>query len=166
MRVLVIALLLTLFPVLAKAQGVLGAPMYPMLYVDEAELAPATFTTLTYPAAPWNDARACLVTMGYKVPQVRTPDLVVIPKGIATFRTGDMLRDSLFPDATHWTSPTIGYALIKTHRVLIADRYKDSFKVLRHEALHILLWAADRTYGHPEKVFIMCDDARPVPQGG
>ena len=159
----ILVFVLLLFPALAEAQATLGGSLYPMLMINEADLNPAAFERVEYPAAPWNDARTCLEEMGHKVPKMPLPELLVVPNFVQSFRVAEILRDSLGIFGTGFSAPTIAYALSHSHRVLILEHDRNSYRTLRHEAIHLLAWKAARMYGHPGEVFIRCDYGRAVP---
>lgn len=176
MRSLLLATLLALAPVIVQAQApriplengrpafaTMGRETMPMMWIDEAALALDRFERIPFPAARWAEEKACLARLGARVDKVGAPpDIVVIP-AVRTFRVHDMTIDSIIraDDSTwtgeFWDHPTIGYSLVRTGVILMAATYRANPYVLRHEALHFMLWRQYRKLAHPKEFFEPCD---------
>jgi hypothetical protein len=172
------ALLLLLFPCLASAQAeplvydrpmadMLGSATLPMMVIDENTLAGALFVRMPFPEKPWEEAKACvegLTTL--PTPIGEAPSMLVVPVA-RTMRVRDMTLDSLnyASDSTfagaHFSAPTVAYSLVRSNALLVVERYRANVPVLRHEALHFIIWRSLRLYGHPEEFFMPCDKAYP-----
>ena len=63
------------------------------------------------------------------------------------------------PDDTLLSAPTVAYSLVRSNALLVVERYRENVPVLRHEALHFIIWRAFKRYGHPEEFFMPCDKA-------
>ena len=135
-----------------------------MLLIDERALDPERYARVPFPKMYWEEMRACLFKQGVVTDKVGTPpDILVIPN-VRTFRVHDQTTDSLMyaADSTFvgevWSGPTVGYSLVKTGVILAAYRFQKNKYLLRHEALHFLLWRQKRTPGgHPKEYFGPCD---------
>jgi len=92
--------------------------------------------------------------------------MLVVPVA-RTMRVRDMTLDSLnyASDSTfagtHFSAPTVAYSLVRSNALLVVERYRANVPVLRHEALHFIIWRSLRLYGHPEEFFMPCDKAYP-----
>lgn len=145
--------------------AVTGRETMPQFLLDEAALAHDRFERIELPAVFWEEMRACLATTtNLPTPNAgERPTILVIPVA-RTFRVHDMTIDSLnyADDSTYkgenWSSPTVGYALVRTNVILLASRFRANKYVLRHEALHFLLWREKQILGHPKEYFGPCDE--------
>ena len=172
--------LLLLIPSLALAQGealvydrpmadMLGSMTLPMMLIDENTLAGGLFVTMPFPVKPWREAKACVEGL-FKgralAPIGEAPPILVVPAA-RTIRVRDMTLDSLDAASdstfggTHFSTPTVAYSLVRSNALLVVERYRENVPVLRHEALHFILWRSLKLYGHPEKFFMPCDKAYP-----
>jgi hypothetical protein len=171
-------ILLLLLPSLALAQSealvydrpmvdMLGSTTLPMMLIDENTLAGGLFVTTPFPVKPWEEAKACVEALSKRValaPIGEPPPILVVPVA-RTIRVRDMTLDSLdyASDSTfggtHFSAPTVAYSLVRSNALLVVERYRENVPVLRHEALHFILWRSLRLYGHPEKFFMPCDKA-------
>lgn len=143
-----------------------GRETFPMLLIEEAALGPNRYARIPFPKVYWDEMRTCLFKNGLvtNADSVGTPpDILIIPPGVRTFRVHDLITDSLAyaEDSTHlgeiWGPPTVGYALIQSNFILAAYRFHKNKYMMRHEALHFLLWRQKRMYGHPIEFFGPCD---------
>jgi len=141
-----------------------GREAFPMLYIDEGTFDLNTLPEVDYPALAWNQAKACYEQeSGEVVDLAGPPTLRVVPAAVRTFRVRDLTVDSLnYADDTtyageHFAPPTIGYTLVRSGGILIAERYKNNLPVLRHEALHWIIWHQRKILGHPPEFFVPCD---------
>jgi hypothetical protein len=174
------ALLLLLLPSLVSAQtealvydrppvDMLGSTTLPMMLIDENTLAGGLFVMTPFPVKPWEQAKACVEarSKGFALAPIgEAPAMLVVPVA-RTIRVRDMTLDSLDSvsdstfGGTHFSAPTVAYSLVRSNAVLVVERYRENVPVLRHEALHFILWRALKLYGHPEKFFMPCDKAYP-----
>jgi hypothetical protein len=172
------ALLLLLFPSLALAQAeplvydrpmpdMLGSTTLPMMVIDENTLAGGLFVRMPFPEKPWEEAKACVARLStLPIPLGEAPTMLVVPVA-RTMRVRDMTLDSLNYAAdstfagTHFSAPTVAYSLVRSNALLVVERYRANVPLLRHEALHFILWRSLKLYGHPEKFFMPCDKAYP-----
>jgi hypothetical protein len=178
MRTLVLAVVV-LFPSLAGAQEVAYTPAplidsrpqaavmkspFPMTMIDEGVFRRGW--DLSYPKLPWNQAMTCLAHMGVPMSKMGSaPSITVVPY-VQTFRVRDLTLDSLLMenDTTAmpgaFSAPAIGYTLLRSNVVLVTEPYRENTIMLRHEAIHVILWRVLRLYGHvPQTVpyFMKCD---------
>lgn len=142
----------------------------PMMLIDERELEAQLYQTLPFPAKAWNEAVRCVATVAearglkLKLPIGDPPPMLIVPVA-RTIRVVDMTLDSLLyaEDSvrveSHYLSPTIAYALVHTNAVLVVERYQANIPVLRHEAIHFIIWRSLQMYGHPDEFFYPCDKA-------
>ena len=172
------ALSLLLLPSLVSAQtealvydrpmvDMLGSTTLPMMLIDENRLAGGLFVTMPFPDKPWEEAKACVeaLSKGFvPAPVGEAPRMLVVPVA-RTIRVRDMTLDSLdyASDSTfggaHFSAPTVAYSLVRSNAVVVVERYRENVPVLRHEALHFILWRTLQLYGHPEEFFMPCDKA-------
>ena len=172
------ALLLLLLPCLVSAQtealvydrpmvDMLGSTTLPMMLIDENRLAGGPFVTMPFPDKPWEEAKACVeaLSKGFvPAPVGDAPRMLVVPVA-RTIRVRDMTLDSLdyASDSTftgtHFSAPTVAYSLVRSNALVVVERYRENVPVLRHEALHFILWRTLQLYGHPEEFFMPCDKA-------
>jgi hypothetical protein len=170
--------LLLLLPSLAHAQSealvydrpmadMLGSTTLPMMLIDENTLAGGLFVTRPFPVKPWEEAKACVEALSKglaRAPVGEAPPILVVPVA-RTIRVRDMTLDSLdyASDSTfggtHFSAPTVAYSLVRSNALLVVERYRENVPVLRHEALHFILWRSLGLYGHPERFFMPCDKA-------
>lgn len=151
--------------------AVSGKETMPLMMIDEAALEPNAFVGLPYPKQYWEQEKSCLATLlaGNADVSIDTskagdpPEILVVPAA-RTFRVHSTTVDSLLyaDDSTfkgeHWEPPTIGYALIAENAILVTEPYILNPYVLRHEALHFLLWRLNLAkLGHPKEFFGPCD---------
>lgn len=168
--------LLTLLPARAAAQTPLppvtgraifaqsGRQTMPMGMIDEANLSPELYARHQFPPEFWAQEKACLVALGKRVDKVGTPpDILVIP-AVRTIRVHDITVDSLLyaEDSTYagenWEAPTVAVSLVHTNFIVITAQYQANPYVLRHEALHFMLWRQRLApMGHPRAYFGPCD---------
>lgn len=142
-----------------------GLGVMPMLFIDEAALQPERYQRIPFPKVYWDEMRTCLFKQGIATTDVgEPPDILVVPPLIKTFRVHDLTTDSVFyaVDSTFtgevWSPPTVGYSLVKSNLILAAWRFHKNKYMMRHEALHFLLWRQKRIPGgHPPKYFGPCD---------
>jgi hypothetical protein len=170
--------LLLLLPALALAQSealvydrpmvdMLGPTTLPMMLIDENTLAGGLFVAMPFPAKPWEEAKACVeaLSKGFALAPIGEPPPILVVPVARTIRVRDMTLDSLdyASDSTfggtHFSAPTVAYSLVRSNALLVVERYRENVPVLRHEALHFILWRSLRLYGHPEKFFMPCDKA-------
>lgn len=142
-----------------------GAGAFPMMVLEERTLQPRLFEHIPFPATPWAQAMSCLSAHGVDTAGAGpAPELLVVPVA-RTIRVADMTRDSLeyARDSTRmgsaFAAPTIAYSLVRTGVVLVVERYSANVPLLRHEALHFILWRARKLYGHPGEFYWPCDRA-------
>ena len=172
------ALLLLLLPSLASAQAeplvydrpiaaMLGSATLPMMVIDENTLAGGLFVRMPFPEEPWAEAKACVERLSPRhAPIGEAPSMLVVPVA-RTIRVRDMTLDSLNAASdstfagTHFSAPTVAYSLVRSNALLVVERYQANVPLLRHEALHFILWRSLRLYGHPDKFFMPCDKAYP-----
>jgi hypothetical protein len=172
------ALLLLLLPSLVSAQtealvydrpmvDLLGSATLPMMLIDENTLAGGLFVTMPFPIKPWEEAKACVeaLSKGFALAPIgEAPPMLVVPVA-RTIRVRDMTLDSLdyASDSTfagtHFSAPTVAYSLVRANALLVVERYRENVPVLRHEALHFIIWRSLKLYGHPEKHYMPCDKA-------
>lgn len=172
------AFLLLLAPSLASAQAeplvydrpiadMLGSETLPMMVIDENTLAGGLFVRMPFPEKPWEEAKACVEGLSMvRTPIGKAPSMLVVPVA-RTMRVRDMTLDSLNAASdstfagTHFSAPTVAYSLVRSNALLVVERYRANVPLLRHEALHFILWRALKLYGHPEEFFMPCDKAYP-----
>jgi hypothetical protein len=172
------ALLLVLLPTLGSAQtealvydrpmaDMLGSATLPMMVIDENTLAGGLFLTMPFPEKPWEEAKACVEALGFALAPIgEAPTMLVVPVA-RTIRVRDITLDSLnyASDSTftgtHFSAPTVAYSLVRSNALLVVERYRENVPVLRHEALHFIIWRSFKRYGHPEEFFMPCDKAYP-----
>lgn len=178
MRALLLSLAL-LFPVAALAQAPLtvgrvplhpGRPAFatsgvetmPQMSIDEASLQANRFSTFELPAKIWSDMKVCAAKQGYDVSKAgMAPPVMVVPVA-RTIKVHDMTVDSVAyaEDSTFtgeiWTT-TVAYSLVRSGVIVITQSYRQNVYTLRHEALHFIIWRAERAIGHPRRAFIPCD---------
>lgn len=181
MRSLFLAFLLSLFPVTACAQQTVpaaapavhlydGRPSFattgvetmPQMSIDEQSLQPERFASLPFPPVIWSEMKACAAAHGYDVSEAgEAPRIVVVPAA-RTIRVNDMTLDSLMyaEDSTfvgeRWTT-TIAYSLVRSRVIVLVDSYQANRFVLRHEALHFILWRSAKVLAHPRDLYEPCD---------
>ena len=172
------ALLLLLFPSLASAQAeplvydrpiadMLGSATLPMMVIDENTLAGGLFVRMPFPEKPWEEAKACIEGLSMLTTPIGEPPSMLVVPVARTMRVRDMTLDSLnyASDSTfagtHFSAPTVAYSLVRSNALLVVERYRANVPLLRHEALHFIIWRALRLYGHPEEFFMPCDKAYP-----
>jgi hypothetical protein len=173
------ALLFLLVPSLASAQAeplvydrpiadMLGSATLPMMVIDENTLAGGLFVRMPFPEKPWEEAKACVEGLSMLLAPIgEAPSMLVVPVA-RTMRVRDMTLDSLnyASDSTfagtHFSAPTVAYSLVRSNALLVVERYRANVPVLRHEALHFIIWRSLRLYGHPEEFFMPCDKAYPA----
>lgn len=180
MRLFLFAILLVGIPQLAACQSKIpqrfdrpsfattGKETMPMMLVDEAALAPERFEHHAYPFAQWIEEKGCLANLTGLSPAEmekvgQPPELLVIP-AVRTIRVHSLTVDSLLyaDDSTHsgetWEPPTVAVALIHSNFIVITEEYRLNPYVLRHEALHFMLWRLGLApLGHPREFFEPCD---------
>jgi hypothetical protein len=132
----------------------------PVAMIDEDSLQP--MTQIEYPARAWLEAEFCLEQQGVPVDfQAPQPPLFVVDSLAAAIRVHDITLDSL-DGPSGFSYPTDAYTLAHSGRVIVVKRYAHNIPLLRHEAIHWILWHAKwsrqgETYGHPPEYFIPCD---------
>jgi hypothetical protein len=160
----------------------IGRDVYPIMEIDEEILHPSDFPMVTFPNAVWEEARACFIEQLKHQPdasrliadalRAQKPDLRIVP-GAHTIRLRDMTLDSLLAIRdteylSRFQNPTPAYALVRENLVLVVSQWSGFTGVLRHEALHSLLWQTGdarfkyANFGHPAWVFQPCDLALSV----
>lgn len=168
--------LLTLLPARAAAQTPLtpvtgravfaqsGKETMPMGMIDEAALAPQLYARRQFPPELWAQEKACLVGLGKRVDLVGLPPEILVVPAVRTIRVHDLTVDSLFyaNDSTFtgvvWQAPTVAVSLVRSNFIVITAQYQANQYVLRHEALHFMLWRERLApLGHPEAYFRPCD---------
>ena len=174
------ALLLLLIPSLVSSQtealvydrpmaDMLGSTTLPMMLIDEHTLAGGLFVTMPFPVKPWQEAKACVEARfgGFALgPIGEAPPMLVVPVA-RTMRVRDITLDSLSRASdstfagTHFSAPTVAYSLVRSNALLVVERYRENVAVLRHEALHFIIWRSLKLHGHPEEFFMPCDKAYP-----
>ena len=179
MRALLLSLVLFVLPATAQAQELLtvghvpihaGRPAFattgvetmPQMLIDEASLQEYRFTTFTLPPQIWSEMKACAAKQGYDVSKAgEAPPVMVVPAA-RTIRVHDMTVDSLVyaEDSTFsgeiWTT-TVAYSLVRSKVIVIVQGYRQNVYVLRHEALHFIIYRAEGAVGHPARAFNPCD---------
>ncbi len=142
--------------------AVMGQGVFPMMMVDEGNLRLERLERIQFPRKYWDEMQVCLAKLGKAKPAGEPPAVYLIPVA-QTFRVHDLTLDSLMyaGDSTFKGivvgPPTIGYSLIHTNVIILAERYRANKYVLRHEALHFLLWRNGVILGHPVEYFGPCD---------
>lgn len=142
--------------------AVMGQGIFPMMMIDEGNLRLERLERIPLPRTYWNQMQGCLAKLGLGKNPGEPPAVYLVPVA-QTFRVHDMTIDSLLyaEDSTFKgitvSPPTIGYSLIHTNVIILAERYRANKYVLRHEALHFLLWRNGVTLGHPPEYFGPCD---------
>lgn len=146
----------------------IGKDIFPMMYIDEAVLSLATFPEIDFPQDVFDETRACLVQQGLSLRDVPAPRMLFVPAA-HTIRVADLTLDSLIAlkDSTailgRFQNPTIAYTLERSGVILVTERAAHNRGVLRHEAIHWLLWYGvpeaqrGQLYGHPPQYFYPCD---------
>ena len=170
-----IILLLALLPapLAAQVQLEMGRPNFatsgrevmPMMLIDEAVLPAQRFVQLSFPRKYWEQEKACLANLlGKPVGDVGVPPTILVAPAVRTIRVRQMALDSMMyaADSTfageHWDPPTIGEALIHSNIIFVTETFQANPYVLRHEALHFLLWRLKLApLGHPVEFFGPCD---------
>jgi hypothetical protein len=178
MRIAALSLLLLPSMVAAQTEALvydrpmvdmLGSTTLPMMLIDENTLAGGLFVTLPFPVKPWEEAKACVQARSTGMalgPVGEVPRMLVVPVA-RTIRVRDLTLDSLDSASdssfggTHFSAPTVAYSLVRSNALLVVERYQENVPLLRHEALHFILWRSLRLYGHPEEFFMPCDKAYP-----
>ena len=174
------ALPLLLLPSLVSAQSealvydrpmadMLGSATLPMMLIDENTLAGGLYVVMPFPARPWEEAKGCVKALSGSraVAAVGEPPQMLVVPVARTIRVRDMTLDSLdyasdsTVSGTRFSAPTVAYSLVRSNALLVVERYRENLPVLRHEALHFILWRSLKLYGHPEKFFMPCDKAYP-----
>jgi len=129
--------------------------------IDEAAL-PA-MDSIEYSPRPWLEALQCLAENGVPVDSsAGPPPLYVVDSTMKRIQVRDLTLDSLDHRERGFSDPTEAYTLQHTHRVIVVARYAHNIPLLRHEAIHWILWHAkwdrqDETFGHPPEWFGPCD---------
>ena len=176
MKSFILATLLLVVPALAQAQGATpprmnrpsfaqtGKETMPMMLVDEAALGSQRFTHLAYPMHLWEQEKTCLTRLGVKPRNIGAPPVILVIPAARTIRVHDMTVDSMAyaEDSTFmgevWPKPTVAYALVRSNFILVTEEYQKNPYVLRHEALHFMLWRLKLApLGHPKEFFEPCD---------
>jgi hypothetical protein len=145
----------------------LGSATLPMMVIDENTLTDGLFVKMPFPEKPWEEAKACVEALTVLPAPIGDPPSMLVVPVARTLRVRDMTLDSLnyASDSTfagtHFSAPTVAYSLVRSNTLLVVERYRGSVPVLRHEALHFILWRSLRLYGHPEQFFMPCDKAYP-----
>jgi hypothetical protein len=142
-----------------------GVETMPMMLIDEAALSPARFKQLPYPQFYWEQEKACLSSLlGKDVPDVGAPPTIIVIPAVRTIRVHQMVLDSMAyaSDSTFkgeiWDPPTIAEAVINSNFIVVTEPFQANPYVLRHEALHFLLWRLKLApLGHPKEYFEPCD---------
>lgn len=176
--VFLLAILLTLFAVPARAQNGLYTPEAtpgfdtyarppieqdgPTAMIDEyAPLPP--MTQIEYSARAWLEAKQCLAKNAVPFdPEMAPPPLFVVDSSARRLAVRDFTLDSLDKKANGFSQVTEAYTMQHSHRVVVVARYAHNIPLLRHEAIHWILWHAswdrqDETFGHPPEWFGPCD---------
>jgi hypothetical protein len=148
-----------------------GKETMPMMMIDESALDLSRFVRLPYPVKYWEQEKKCLADLLVGNADVTLdwskagspPDILVVP-AVRTFRVHSTTVDSLLlaDDSSftgeHWEPPTIGYSMIAENVILVTEPIMANPYVLRHEALHFLLWRLKlASLGHPKEYFGPCD---------
>ena len=141
-----------------------GKETMPQMLIDEQILSAERFARIPFPMQQWTQEMACLMEHGLPVDKVGTPpDIIVIP-GARTIKVNDLTADSMAyaEDSTFmgeaWSPVTIAYALIKSNVIVMVSEWRANPYVLRHEALHFMLWREGLAHlGHPPEFFNACD---------
>ncbi len=148
----------------------IGKDIFPMMYIDESVVGLATFESQAFPQEPFEEALACLEAAGAPIVlhRPRPPQLWIVPTA-HTLRVVDMTLDSLVAlrDTTallgRFQNPVQAYTLVRSGVVLATTRAASNRGILRHEAIHWLLWYAVPVekradlYWHPPQYFRRCD---------
>lgn len=134
---------------------------YPLLAIDEGTMNPAAFKVQVFPLKPWNEAQACLALQGVPIDTMPLPALLVVPPIVNSIRLTDVTGDSLNHGSQGFSAPTVGYTFVHSNAIVIVARYEAHDTLLRHEAIHKILWDTLRLFGHTveinEKYFRPCD---------
>ena len=123
---------------------------------------------MPFPKKPWEEAKACVERLSMPPSHLsgKPPSMLVVPVA-RTIRVRDMTLDSLNHasdstfSGTRFSAPTVAYSLVRSNALLGGGAVSGNVPVLRHEALHFILWRSLKLYGHPEKFFMPCDKAYP-----
>lgn len=173
-----IILALALLPASLAAQAApaleMGRPVFatsgvetmPMMLIDESAMTPERFERHAFPLKLWGQEMRCLHdSLGIKdVSGVGLPPTIVVIPAVRTIRVRQLTVDSMLyaEDSTyagqHWDSPTVATAIIRSNFIVVTEPYRANPYVLRHEALHFMLWRLKLVpLGHPRKYFGPCD---------
>ena len=142
-----------------------GPEMMPQMSIDELALAPERYASTPLPAQVWADMKACAAKHGVDVRKAGAPPQVLVVPVARTIRVHDLTVDSLMYATDEnfvgekWSAPTVGYSLVRSGYVLVTDEYRENVYLFRHEALHFILWRAEKVLSHPESLFGPCDKA-------
>ena len=134
----------------------------PMMLLDERALPEGLLITAEFPRDVWLAARDCLRAQGVRVVTTEPPKLLIVPI-VRTFRIRDMTLDSLEylnkpgVGGANFSAPTTAYSLVRSDRIVVVERYRENPFVLRHEALHFMLWRSLKIIYHDEKYFPACN---------
>jgi hypothetical protein len=136
----------------------------PQMLIDEAALGEYRFDSFVLPIRYWTEMVECVDALGYDVTAVGMPPRVLVAPAVRTIRVHDMTIDSLnyAGDSTHmgeeWSAPTIGFAMVRSNVVIVTEEYRINKYLLRHEALHHIMWRIERQLNHDPLVFLPCGD--------
>ena len=166
-----VALFVLMFHSLASAQvealvydrpmaDMLGSATLPMMLIDESTLPSGLFDTVPFPGEPWEEAKACVAKVSGSRGSVGEPPSILVVPVARTLRVRDMTLDSLNHES-HFSAPTVAYSLVRSNALVVVERYRGNLPLLRHEAIHFILWRLLKLYGHPDEYFMPCDKAYP-----
>lgn len=141
-----------------------GREMMPQMLIDEATITVDRFAQQAYPPALWAQEKSCLAGLGIDVRKAGAPPTVIVIPAVRTIRVRQITLDSMWyaQDSTfageHWDPPTIAEAVIHSNFIVVTAPFRLNPYVLRHEALHFLLWRLKLApLGHPVEFFGPCD---------
>ena len=138
-----------------------GSATLPMMLIDENTLTGGLFETALFPTKPWEEAKACVAKVSKSLEFVGEPPSILVVPVARTLRVRDMTLDSLNHASMQFSAPTVAYSLVRSNALVVVERYRANLPILRHEAIHFIIWRLLRLYGHPEEYFMPCDKAYP-----
>lgn len=134
----------------------------PTVMIDEYAPLPS-MTEIEYSPRPWLEAKQCLAENGVPFdPNMDPPPLFVVDSTALRLAVRDFTLDSLDHKDNGFSQVTEAYTMQHSHRVVVVARYAHNIPLLRHEAIHWILWHAswnrqNETFGHPPEWFVPCD---------
>lgn len=140
-----------------------GREAMPQMLIDEGSLFTGVFRVLPYPAKYWEQEKACVAaTLGRRIADVGAPPSILVIPAVRTIRVRQFVLDSMLyaegKIGEYWDAPTIAVAMIHSNYIIITAPFQANPYVLRHEALHFILWRLRLApLGHPKEFFGPCD---------